>query len=343
MALIELSKLGGSFKMRIGDSLDDFRRYVPENTVIISDENVSSIYGHRWDGFPAIIIGAGEKIKTLDTVHAVYSQLMSYGIDRSGFVVGIGGGIVCDIAGFAASTYLRGIRFGFVPTTLLAQCDAAIGGKNGVNFEGFKNMIGTFNHPEFVLCDPKFLQTLPAIELTNGFAEVVKHALIANFHFFDWIEKNASGMMHLEPKVMTHLIERSAHIKTAVVSNDEKEKGERRKLNFGHTFGHAIEKVTGLSHGQAVSVGMSVASAISLQKGYINSKQYERIKMLLKALGLPVTMVAHRQAVIDAMFMDKKRQEDYIHFVLLKDIGSAIIEKMSLSDISGFIGRDDIF
>ncbi len=149
-----------------GDKISNLSRYLPPETVVITDVNVNHLYGGYWSNWPNIAIGVGEKIKTLDTVNEIYRRLLEYEVDRSGFIVGVGGGIVCDIAGFVASTYLRGIRFGFVPTTLLAQVDAAIGGKNGINYNGFKNQIGTINQPDFVLCDPVVLQTLPKELLT---------------------------------------------------------------------------------------------------------------------------------------------------------------------------------
>ncbi len=190
-------------------------------------------------------------------------------IDRTAFIVGIGGGIVCDITGFVASTYLRGVRFGFAATTLLAQVDASAGGKNGVNFSGYKNMVGMFNQPEFVICDPEVLQTLSERDRGCGLAEIVKHAAIADDGLFCYLEENVGEVLALSPPTVRRMVYDSVVIKSEIVNRDEKETGERRKLNFGHTFGHAVEKITGAPHGEAVSIGMMVAARLSARRGYL--------------------------------------------------------------------------
>lgn len=336
MPVIELNTSGGKSEIRVGEKIENLHKYVSAGSVVITDEHVSRLYGDRWEGFSAIVCGVGEKIKTLDTVREIYSRLLALNIDRSACIVGIGGGIVCDIAGYVASTWLRGIRFGLVPTTLLAQSDAAIGGKNGVNFDGYKNMLGTIRQPAFVICDPGVLHTLSEAELANGFAEIVKHALIGDARMLEFIEMNISGMQALDPPVITHLIERSVQIKTAIVSRDEWDAGIRRKLNFGHTFGHAIEKATGMSHGHAVSIGMVLATELSRQKGYINRAQAERIRSLLAACGLPVDVPPQRAEILEALMKDKKRQTEQIHFVLLKNPGEAVVEKIALVELEDF-------
>jgi len=213
MPVFKLNTPGGKTEIRIGVKMETFRRYVSAGSVVITDECVNRLYDDRWTGIPSIVCGTGEKFKTPAMVHEIYGRLLELGVDRSSFVVGIGGGIVCDIAGYVASTWLRGIRFGFVPTTLLAQCDAAIGGKNGVNFDGYKNMIGTISQPAFVICDPGVLNTLPEVELANGFAEIVKHALISDARLLDFIHKNITAIKALDPAVMTYLTEQSVRIK----------------------------------------------------------------------------------------------------------------------------------
>jgi 3-dehydroquinate synthase len=289
--------------------------------------------GHFWEKYHSIIIGTGEVNKTLATVTTIYNQLLDLGVDRSGFILGIGGGIVCDIAGYVAATYLRGLRCAFVPTTLLAQVDAAIGGKNGVNFHGYKNLIGTFRQPEFVLNDPGVLQSLPPEERANGFAEIVKHALIADDALFTFIEDNTEKMLNLDLAVINRLIMRSVEIKAGIVNRDEQEKGERRKLNFGHTFGHAIEKVSGLSHGKAVAIGSVIAARMSMERGYLKSYDYERIRNVLTKLNLPTEITGDKVAVLAALFNDKKREQDFIYFVLLDNIGQAVIEKIPVGDL----------
>jgi 3-dehydroquinate synthase len=268
--------------------------------------------------------------------------------DRSTFLLGIGGGIVCDITGFVASTYMRGLRFGYVPTTLLAQVDASVGGKNGVNFDGYKNMVGVFNQPEFVVCDLSLLATLPPKEIFCGCAEIVKHAAIANSELFEYLEENHAQALSLDRDVLENLVYDSIKIKAAVVSKDETEKGERRKLNFGHTFGHAFEKTSGLSHGEAVSLGMLLASAISVQKGLLSKEDHAKLKNLLKSYQLPVHSAIKKDSVWDALQKDKKRESNRMHFVLLQGLGHAVIQHMPLHEIKGYLeqfsdqqGRDD--
>jgi 3-dehydroquinate synthase len=270
-------------------------------------------------------------------VKDIIGRLVEMEADRTDFIVGIGGGIVCDIAGFTASIYERGLRFGFVSTTLLSQVDASVGGKNGVNFEGYKNMVGVFNQPEFVLCDPNLLKTLPEKELLNGCAEIVKHAAIADPKLFNYLEENHRGILALDHNVIEKVVQESVIIKSGIVNRDERERGERRKLNFGHTLGHALEKVTGASHGEAVSAGMAAASMISENMGLLKRKDRIRIETLLKNMGLPTSIRADKKRMADALSKDKKRERSSIHFVLLEEIGKAIIKEIPLEDLQAFI------
>jgi 3-dehydroquinate synthase len=284
-----------------------------------------------------IQIGTGEKIKTLDTVAYILKKLMEMEADRTIFILGIGGGIVCDVAGFVASIYLRGVRFGFVSTTLLSQVDASVGGKNGVNFEGYKNMVGVFNQPDFIICDPVFLKTLPEKELQNGCAEIVKHAAIADPDLFTYLETHYKEILQLERDVIEKVVYESVKIKSEVVNRDEKEKGERRRLNFGHTIGHAIEKVTGSAHGEAISVGMCAAAKISEKRGLLLDEDRARIERILGNLKLPVQISADRERLLDAMTRDKKREGDRIHFVLLNGIGNAVVEEILIKELEAIL------
>ncbi|MEJ2024307.1 MAG: 3-dehydroquinate synthase [Deltaproteobacteria bacterium] len=329
-----------SFPSRIlvGERLENLKHSLPAaRSIIITDDTVGRLYPLDAVAAEIITIGTGEKIKTLDTVSHIYGRLLSCEADRSTFIVGVGGGIVCDVAGFAAATFLRGLRFGFVPTTLLAQADAAIGGKNGVNFEGYKNMVGVFQQPEFVICDPETLKTLPQREIANGLAEIVKHAAIADGAFFAYLERHADDILALKRGPMKRLVETSVRIKSAIVTKDEKEKGERRLLNFGHTFGHAIEKTTGSPHGEAVSRGMAVAAALSVKKGLLRASEEKRLTTLLKRLDLPVSLDLETRLLVEAIRKDKKRENNRIHFVLLKGIGSALVEKISLKELEDVV------
>ena len=319
----------------VGESYLNLPKYLPagRQVIVIADANILKYYGDFFQTWPVIEIGTGEKNKTIDTLTHIYQQLLRYNADRNSFVVAAGGGIVCDVAGFAASTYMRGVPFGFVSTTLLSQVDASVGGKNGVNFGGYKNMIGTFNQPQFVLCDTSMLQTLPDHELVSGFAEIVKAAAIRDAGLFDYLEQNAGKDVARNPDVIRHLVVESVKIKADVVEHDEREQGERRILNFGHTFGHAIEVLTGVSHGAAVSVGMMIAARWSAGECGLPQTQVSRLEQLLVQLGLPVTTHAPPEDILHTLLKDKKRENDAIHLVLLSEIGKAVIRKTPIEDI----------
>ena len=324
----------GKSRILVGESLDNLHQYIPGGkAVIITDTTVLDLYGDRFPKLPTIVIGTGEGVKQLDTISRIYREFINHEVDRDTFVIGIGGGVVCDITGFTASTFMRGISFGFAATTLLAQADASVGGKNGVNFDGFKNMVGVFNHPEFVLCDPAVLKTLSGSDVVNGLAEVVKHSLIADREAFAFIESNTAEIIGLDADVIENLIHDTVRIKAIIVETDERETGERRKLNFGHTLGHAVESVAGLAHGEAVSIGMVAAVSLSEERGYIEGDTKERIIRLLQDLGLPTKITLEPEKLITKLRRDKKRSGQMIHFVLLKAIGKAMVEKIPLEEI----------
>ncbi len=325
-------------RVHVGESIKNLGNHLPPGRlIIITDENVKRLYGDQFPDAPVITIGMGEKIKTLATCQAIYDQFIRYQADRTTFILGIGGGIVCDITGFAASTYMRGLPFGFVSTTLLSQVDASVGGKNGVNFQGYKNMVGLFCQPDFVICDMDLLKTLPPQEISNGLAEIVKHGLIQDDVMFSYIEDNKTKVLTLDHEVITRLVTDSVKIKARVVTADEKEAGERRKLNFGHTIGHALESILQEGHGRAVSMGMAAAARFSRMRGLLSETDENRIIRLLSDLGLPVTHDVAPQEVAQTMTMDKKRESDRIHFVFLTNIGSCRVESIKLSEVNKFI------
>jgi 3-dehydroquinate synthase len=336
---IEIQGDAGRSAVFIGERLKELEKYVSaEKVVIITDNLVRDLYQKAFPPWEVIEIGTGEKIKTLDTVRFLYDRLVALEADRSSFIVGIGGGIVCDIAGFVASTFLRGLRFGFVSSTLLSQVDASVGGKNGVNFGGYKNMVGVFNQPEFVICDTNLLKTLPAEELQNGFSEIVKHAALGNAELFSFVEDHYEKALDLDTMTIEKLVYESISIKSSIVNRDAKEKGERRKLNFGHTFGHAFEKLTGLPHGKAVSVGMVVASKLSVKKGYLSPEDGGRLERLLKRLGLPTGLSIDREKVLTTLRRDKKKEGNDIYFVYLHGLGHAVVEKTPLRELADLEG-----
>jgi len=328
----------GHSQIFVGERLQNIASYLDhKQVIIITDENVAAIYEKDFPKADVIKIGTGEGVKTIQTVEQIYQRLIELEADRSVFLLGIGGGIVCDITGFAASTFLRGVGFGYVPTTLLAQVDASVGGKTGVNFMGYKNMVGVFNQPEFVVCDPHVLKTLPQRELVSGFAEIIKHAAIADESYFSFLEKNITKALALDPEILQQIIYDSVVIKADVVNRDETEKGERRKLNFGHTFGHAVEKTAGIPHGEAISVGMIVASLLSMNKKMLTEKDVDRLKNLLVLFNLPIEIKADKAKMIDALARDKKREGDDIYFILLPGIGRAVVEKITLAELESVL------
>lgn len=330
----------GRSHIMIGETLSNLSNHLPPGrTILITDENVARLYQDQFPVCDIITIGLGEQVKTISTVEMIFRQLIDLEADRSTFVIGVGGGLVGDVTGFAASTYMRGLGFGFVATTLLAMVDATVGGKNGVNFQGYKNMVGVFNQPGFVIADIGLLNTLPPEEIACGLAEIVKHGCISDADYFEYIENHQPEIAALEPAVMHKLVHGSVVIKADVVNQDEREAGERRKLNFGHTIGHALEKTLGISHGVAVSVGMAMAADLSHQKGLLSKDAVERIKSLLLHLNLPVKIDFDVTRVLDALGKDKKRESDQIKFVLLEKIGQAVVQDIAIEELSQWIAK----
>lgn len=322
----------------IGERLRNLEHYLPDTKiVIITDENVAHYYKKDFPPFRVIEIGLGEKIKTIETLNYIFEKFIEYEVDRSSFIVGIGGGIVCDITGMAASIFMRGLKFGFVSTTLLSQVDASAGGKNGVNFKGYKNMIGTFSQPEFVICDNELLKTLEEKEFIAGFAEIVKAGAIRDENIISYLENNYEKALNKDADVINKLVYDSIIIKAKVVESDEKEKGERRILNFGHTFAHSFEKLTGILHGEAVSAGMVLASKLSTKLNLIQEKDFLRVRKLLENLKLPTAVNLEMAEIFKIMKQDKKREGDTLHLVLLKNIGNAIIKQVSLKQLEEMI------
>ena len=275
------------------------------------------------------VIPAGETHKTLDTVREIYKRLIEEKLDRGDCLIALGGGVVGDITGFAAATYLRGIAFLQVPTTLLAQSDSSVGGKTGVDFDGYKNMVGAFCMPKLVYMNVSTLKTLEKRCFLSGMGEVIKHGLIRDRAFFDWILEHAREIKALDPETLILMDERNCRIKGEVVEEDPTEKGIRSLLNFGHTLGHAIEKFRAESmyHGECVSVGMVAAARISLKRGYISEEDFTQIKTALTRFELPVSVAGlNITDVIAATKNDKKVVGNRLRFVLLKRLGEAFLE-----------------
>ena len=276
-----------------------------------------------------IQIGDGEAFKTLDAVAAVIDKLAAGRHSRATTVVALGGGVVGDVGGFAAAIYQRGVRFVQVPTTLLALVDSSVGGKTGVNHPAGKNLIGAFHQPSCVIADVAALATLPPRELSAGLAEVVKYGVICDAGFFAWLETRAAALLAREPAALIHAIRRSCEIKAAVVREDEREAGHRMILNFGHTFGHALEALTryrALLHGEAVAIGMVMATHLAARIGRLDAGVVERVRALLERCRLPTTPPAlGSEAMLDAMAMDKKALGGRIRLVLPDALGAVSV------------------
>jgi len=307
----------------------------PKATVLITDENVFNAHTKRFKGWNTIVLKPGEEYKVQGTVDTIIEKLIEMEADRKTTLVGVGGGVITDITGYVAAVYMRGLRFGFIPTSILALVDASIGGKNGIDVGAYKNMVGIIRQPSFLLHDMVFLNSLPQAEWENGFAEVIKHACIKDAAMFTELEKNTLKAYRGRQKSICELIQRNALIKTKVVQRDEFEKGDRRLLNFGHTIGHALETQYELLHGQAISIGMTYACHIS--ERLVGFKQTEKVVNVLEKYNLPTYASFDKQKVFDVLKMDKKRERQEMNYVLLEKIGKGVVKPIALKQLEKII------
>lgn len=331
MSSINIGGVSTLYVDRVIDILDDI---LPKSRVIvITDVNIDRLYPdlvHRYDH---IIIGSGEAIKSLQTIEMIYSRLMAMGADRSTFLLGIGGGIVTDITGFVAATYMRGVEFGFISTSLLGQVDASVGGKNGVNVGGYKNMVGTFLQPRFVVSDVEMLRTLPRREFRAGMAEAVKSAIVGDAELFEFIERYADDKLYTDVEALQNIVSRSVAVKSAIVAEDEREAGRRRVLNLGHTIAHAIEKSTHeLNHGEAVAVGLSMIAHASAKLGMMLEGDAERVDALLAKLGFELELPVSLTNVLREVRYDKKKRDNILRVVLPESIGCCKVVDMPFDE-----------
>jgi 3-dehydroquinate synthase len=299
-----------------------------KQAVLVTDEKVFSHHQKKFGGWNTIVIKAGESFKVQDTINSIIEQLVGFGADRKTFLVGIGGGVVTDMTGYAAAVYMRGISFGFMPTTILAMVDASIGGKNGIDVGVYKNLVGTIRQPDFLLYDPSLLKSLPKEEWVNGFAEIIKHASIKDAALFRELEKNKLSFYQKDKAALSRLIRRNVVIKSTVVQKDEFEKGDRRLLNFGHTLGHAIENLYELPHGHAISIGMVAACMISEE--LTDFKGTDKVIAVLKKYGLPTLAEFDAREVLNVLRMDKKKEKDSMNYVLLNKIGQGVVKSIPI-------------
>jgi len=330
--------LGGAF---------DLSEFVAgDDCLIVSNVTVAPLYGERilanlaGKQTTAVELPDGEAHKSIATMQTILDKLVESGANRDTTVIALGGGVVGDITGFAAACYMRGVSFIQIPTTLLAQVDSSVGGKTGVNHPEGKNLIGAFHQPQAVMIDTDTLTTLPDRELKAGIAEVIKHGAISDIEFFNWLEENMQALLDKEPAALAHAIHRSCEIKAGVVAEDEREAGRRAILNFGHTFGHAIEHSLGYGeclHGEAVAIGMIMAAELS----DIAESDVSRLRSLVAAAGLPVAPPAiAADDWMRAMGMDKKVLHKKLRFVLLQSLGNAYVtESYDAARLRQIVGR----
>lgn len=331
-----------SYPIMIGSSLlGDPQCLLPyvrgRQVCVVTNETVAPLYLSRllealsgFDKVDTLELPDGEAFKTLDTVNRIFDLLLEKRHNRSTTLIALGGGVIGDMTGFAAACYQRGVDFIQMPTTLLAQVDSSVGGKTGVNHPLGKNMIGAFYQPRLVIADMDTLNTLPARELAAGLAEVVKYGLICDAPFFDWLEMNMPRLLERDPQALAYAVDRCCRDKAAVVAEDERESGRRAILNFGHTFGHAIEAVQGYGHwlhGEAVAAGMVMAAELSRLRGTVDGTLVERVRALLTAANLPLAAPEGMtvQQFLDAMAVDKKVLDGRLRLILLRALGDAQI------------------
>jgi 3-dehydroquinate synthase len=321
----------------VGDALPRLAEYLPSDrrVIVVTDPNVHALYSGVIDRWEHIIIPTGEENKTLDTVGEIHRRLIEMGADRRCYIVGFGGGIVTDITGFAASTYLRGVGFGFVATTLLAQVDASVGGKNGVNVGGYKNMAGVFNQPDFVLCDTGVLATLPPREFSAGLAEMIKAGVIADTALFELLEHATPAELLADKGLLARAIASAVRVKARIVEADEREAGERRKLNLGHTVAHAIEKLSRkFNHGEAVAIGMTVIADVAVRLGELSPADRDRIVSALEVAALPTHTDIPTSEIMTALTHDKKVEDGTLWLVVPRSVGDVVVRSTTFSTLA---------
>ncbi len=305
---------------------------------VVTDSNVAPLYleavknvlSEKFDKIFEFVIPAGEQNKTLDNIKKLYEHLILNHFDRKDCLIALGGGVIGDMTGYAAATYLRGIDFVQVPTTLLSQVDSSIGGKTGVDFDSYKNMVGAFHMPRLVYMNLSVLNTLSAEQFSCGMGEILKHGLIKNKEYFAWCMKNADKILTRNYETLLYMIKESCKIKRDVVEKDPTEKGDRALLNFGHTLGHAVEKLKNFEmlHGQCVAVGCIAAMKLSAMRGYISEAEVSYAEKCFESVGLPIRVEGiTAKEILEISKSDKKMEAGKIKFVLLNEIGNAYVDK----------------
>ena len=302
--------------------------------IVISDTNLDRTHHDLIAPYEHILVGLGEQAKSLTTLEDIYRQLIDMGADRSTFILGIGGGIVTDIAGFVASTYMRGVDFGFITTTLLGAVDASVGGKNGVNVGGFKNMVGSFSQPRFVICDAELLNTLPVREFRAGLAEVIKTAILGDVELFEILERTSFEALRKDSNLLEEVIMRCVRVKASVVAEDEREGGRRRILNLAHTVAHAIEKCSSkYTHGEAVAIGLHHITKSALAQSLISEEEATRIFAVIEQYGFETKLPIEHKQMLKAIEGDKKRKGSSIHLIYPTSVGDVLDKTVAFSEL----------
>ncbi len=347
MPIVKVSLGERSYDIELAASLDQAGARLADlglgkKMALVTNPTVKKLYGRRIidslkaSGFlvMSIEVPDGEQFKNLDWANAIYTALLTNSFDRKSALVALGGGVIGDLTGFAAATFMRGVPFVQIPTTLLAMVDSSVGGKTGVNHAMGKNMIGAFYQPKKVLMDLTVLKTLPKEEFLSGMAEVIKYGVIWDKAFFDFLEKNREKVLVLDPAAISHIIQRSCEIKAEVVSKDEREGGLRAILNFGHTVGHAVETAENYTrrHGEAVAIGMVYAAKLAHRTGLCDASVPDRVESLVRSYGLPTDLSVLRRRpsvteLMDTMQVDKKAEGGKVKFVFPKKIGEVVVTK----------------
>ena len=311
---------------------------------IVTDSTVADLYlcemenicKKQFSDVISFVFAHGEASKNLDTVEKLYLKLINNRFDRKDLLIALGGGVVGDLTGFTAATYLRGIDFIQVPTTLLSQVDSSIGGKTGVDFSQFKNMVGAFYMPRMVYINTAVLHTLPQVQFQSGMGEVIKHGLIKNKSYYNWLKEHHDAILALDDGVLEEMVFESCKIKKAVVEEDPKEQGIRAHLNFGHTVGHAVEKLSDFSlyHGQCVAIGMHSAAFLSTVNHHMSPDDFQDILSTIESFGLPTTVSGYdATSILEATKSDKKMDAGHIKFVVLEQVGEAVIDTHYTDDM----------
>jgi 3-dehydroquinate synthase len=306
-----------------------------KKAIIITDENIFKAHKTKFNNWNVIALKPGEAYKIQATADTIIQQLIHLEADRQSILIGVGGGVITDLTGYVASIYMRGIRFGFVPTSLLAMVDASIGGKNGIDVGQFKNMVGIIRQPSFLFYDISLLSSLPNREWSNGFAEIIKHACILDRPLFKLLESTSLDKLQARKSLLTDVIRRNVHLKKGVVKKDEFEQGDRKLLNFGHTLGHALETQYELTHGQAVALGMVFAGWLSQQ--LLGYKDLARLEATIKAYGLPTRAHFDLEKVFNVLKMDKKRVNKTMNFILLSRTGKGEIVPIQVDLLKDYL------